>query len=134
MTFQKSSSLFFRVFFFFIERRMLKSTIWKPQSFNYSGLTVAHPYFPFSQLTTTFLFLFTDKNKLIPEVIPFIISHWGKCSHNASCSNLFQVSEGRTPTSVMYKREKPVELYKLLINMYQSQHSWILDLCSGAGK
>ena len=36
--------------------------------------------------------------------------------------------EGRT-----YQRQKPVALYTSLIKTYAQPHSWILDVCSGAG-
>ena len=87
----------------------------------------------------TFVFFYTDNINLNEDIIPFFICHWGKCTHSRKMSSLFQVSQGwhssysDADTGKAFKREKPVDLYERLIAMYDSPHSWILDLCSGAG-
>ena len=81
----------------------------------------------------------TDSINLNQDITPFFICHWGKCTHSKKMSSLFQVSQGGhssysdADTGKAYNREKLVNLYERLIAMYGCPHSWILDLCSGAG-
>ena len=80
----------------------------------------------------TFVFFYTDNINLNEDIIPFFICHWGKCTHSRKMSSLFQVTQTRTRVKPT-RGKKLVDLYERLIAMYDSPHSWILDLCSGAG-
>ena len=80
---------------------------------------------------------FTDFNKLIEEIFPFISGHCGDHKLDQGVSNVFKYPAGKKhrvqDADINYKMEKPVSLYKDLILIYASEGSWILDLCSSTG-
>lgn len=83
--------------------------------------------------------LFSDGDNLSQSVLPFAICHFGgqivkvKMAHESlfSCKPDKLVRDER---GECYKRQKPVSLYKELIALYGKPLTWILDICSGAGK
>ena len=82
-------------------------------------------------------FSFTDSNKLIEEIFPFILGHCGDHKLDQSVSNVFKYPAGKKhrvqDADINFKMEKTVSLYKDLTLIYASEGSWILDLCSSIG-
>ena len=71
----------------------------------------------------------------IPGVTPMVICHIGQKVDSID-GEMVVLKPDKTvmdEEGQCYRRQKPAALYTSLITSYGRPHSWIMDVCSGAG-